>query len=346
MSGTDQTTTPTDELPLPVARDDRADALALLSDDERAALELVLDGEATDQADDEGDDDDQDEQDEGEADAGQAPAPDAKPEPGTEQAADAPAAAAAPAPAVAPLPAAYDYKLPDDFEARTAALEGKYADLQAKMEEGEISTAEYGLQLRELNREDARLEGMRQRAEMAEEMRTQAAAAEQQRESQGWTRAIDTLVKEVGAQKIEGEPDYANDEAAGRQLGAQVNAIMVSRGIEPNSTNVPEADKLAMLRQARRELYYRLTGNTLPADAGAQSAESARAEAKKAKAAERRPKLEGLVPPVSSLPGAGGNAGEEAEFESINGLEGEAYENAVATMRARDPAKFQRFLAS
>lgn len=339
MSGKDETTT-NDDMPDPVARDDRADAMALLSDDEREALGLTLGDEAAAQPDDESDDD---------ADDGDDDAP-AESDAGSDTEDDAPAAEPeAPADARAAdhqttAMAGYSYTLPDDFDEQRSALEAKYEALEERMQGGDISSAEYSRELRALGREESRLDGMQQRADIAAEMREQAERAAADREGQAWMRAVDLVVKEAKDQAIEGEPDYAGDEKAGLQLGAQVNAIMVARGIEPGAF-VSDADKLDMLRQARRELHFRRTGQALPDDSAKVGADE-RAAAKKEKADARKPKLEGIVPPVSTLPGAGGSGGEEAEFAALIELDGEAFENAMSTLRARDPAKYERFLAS
>lgn len=336
---------PANEVPV-VPRDARADALALLSEDERAALEIELDDEQPG-----GDDDDDGQGDQPPAAAAPAPAADA-PAPAAPAAPVAPAAAAdeqggdagalatQPPAASAPVAAPVGYQLPDDFADQREALDAKFSDLDERLDAGDITSNEYARELRALTREEAKLDAMQTHADLAEEARKRTAEAQQKAESDDWQAAAGVLAAEVAADKIEGEPDYANDEKAGYQLGLQANAIMVSRGMDP-AVALSRNEKVDLLRQARRELYYRATGKTLPAPGGADAT-----AAKKAAADKRRVDVSGITPPVSSLPGAGGSDGEEAEFSAVMELEGEAFDNAVANMRARSPEKYARFMAT
>lgn len=327
---------PANEVPI-VPRDARADAMALLSDDERAALEIKLDDEPGAS----GSDDDDDGQ--GDQPAGPAaaePAPAAAPAAADEHVDDASAPAAQLPAAPAPVAAPVGYQLPDDFADQRKALDEKFSGLDERLDAGDITSAEYARELRALAREESKLDAMQMHADLAEETRQRTAEAQQKAENEDWQAAAGVLAAEVAADKIDGEPDYANDEKAGYQLGLQANAIMVSRGMDP-AVALSRNEKVDLLRQARRELYYRATGKTLPTP-GADDA----AAAKKATADKRRVDVSGITPPVSSLPGAGGSDGEEAEFSAVMELEGEAFDNAVANMKARSPEKYARFMAT
>lgn len=338
------------------------DAMHLLSDDERAALEIDLDDAADasaadgpqaadaqpdkqvppvqDAPADDAGGDDQEQKD------ASAPAPDAAPqEAGAAQEPEATPQAAAPEPA-AQAPYTVDYRLPDDYEQRRKDLASKFASLDERAETGAISSTEYLRESRELIREEARLNDMQQRHDFAQQVNERAT----KQQSAEWDAAIATLLLEVKRQAVADEPDYANSEQLGAQLGAQVNVIASARGLDMNGYLAP-AVKLELLQQARRELYFRQTGKVLdakhdahaPAAAGDKPDEAA---ARKALADKRKPRLDGLPVPVSALPGAGGSSGEEAEFAAMSELEGEELAEAMDKMRKSNPEKFARFMAA
>lgn len=330
---------PANEVPI-VPRDARADAMALLSDDERAALEIELDDEQPG-----GDDDDDGQGDQPPAAAAPAPAAPAAPvapaAAADEQGGDAGALATQPPAASAPVAAPVGYQLPDDFADQREALDAKFSDLDERLDAGDITSNEYARELRALTREEAKLDAMQTHADLAEEARKRTAEAQRKAEEKAWDDASGVLVAEAAKEKIDGEFDYANNMDACYQLGSMARTIMLNKGVNPDVALLPQNEKVDVLRQARRLLYYSATGKTLPTSGG-DDADAA----KKAAADKRRVDVSGITPPVSSLPGAGGSDGEEAEFSAVMELEGEAFDNAVANMRARNPEKYARFMAT
>lgn len=332
--------------PAPTAADlEKAQALSLLSDDELEALKLDTGENETPAGD---DDDDGDDGDDGagsnaptQATAATPPADSPAPAPASEPAAapaPAPAAEPAPAPAHAPVETA-EAKLPDDFEDQRKALDDKFTDLDKRLEDGDISTAEYGRELRQLSREESKLDSIERDVERVNAERDRAAKSIAEAESASWNKAIEDFIADAEKAAVPGTPDYRNDEKVGFALGTQVQALMAAQGIPANAQ---VADKMGLLRQAHAELFYRINKKPLPDPAAPVPAASAD-QAKKDKAGERKPDLGKLSPPLSTLPSTGGGDGESAEFASILDLDGEAYEEAVSKL-ARDPAKYRRFL--
>ncbi len=319
-------------------------AMALLSDEEREALTLVLGDEP--EADDDDDDDDEPDDKAAEADVKEVEDAEADEDDGadakeTEAAEPADAEPAEAKESAEILPFALDYKLPEDFDEQRAALEEGFAAIEEELDTGDISTAEYVRKLRELTREEAKLDDMQRRHDYAVQAAEHAKEAASRAESAAWDQAIASFTAEAEQAGIEGTPDYRNDEKIGFALGTQVQAILAARGHKQGD---PVPDKMELLRQAHREIYYRINAKPLPETGG--GVESKKAEVK----SKRKAKVKGVPTALSQVQGSGGNdvgaTGEAAEFESILALDGAEYEAAVASLQRRNPAKFERFLAS
>ncbi|MDR0273859.1 MAG: hypothetical protein LBI48_00645 [Burkholderiaceae bacterium] len=339
--------------------------LDLLTDAERAALALELtaeDGEGQPIEDGEEDEDGA----QGETAAAE-PAPKPAPVPAaaeTAAATDAPdgkeaaeiAAPAAlsepapgdPAPAQpAPVPrataaqlpaAAFSYELPADYPERVKALEGKFLDLDQKLEEGAIDQQDYNKQLRTLTREQSVLENLSSRAEIARDMASQAQVQLVRNEGALWGQAVQTLVSEIKGQ--EGAPDYTADARLAQALGKQVETLMVERGLDPAQ---PAQGKLDLLRQAHRVLMFMKTGKA-PGQADAKPDAQAAAQAIKTAAQARTPDLSRAAKSIAQLPAAD-NGADGGEFADLDKLKGEKLETALEKLRRASPAAYERYLS-
>lgn len=309
---------------------ERDHALSLLSEEERKAIEepiedaadADLDGEAGEDEDDEADD---------EADGAQgADADDGDPEgdeggPGE----DEPAAAAAPAgPVETPsaLPT-YSFKLPDDFDDRVTALEGKFDALETEYSGGEMSPETYRKELRALTREQSELDGMKQRAEIAEDMNRQTAEHQAKIEQASWEAAVLELCA-FALKPENGGLDYEKDENLAKQLIAQTKALQESPGKADKS-------KQWLLQEAHRVVMF-LNGKAAPgaAPAPAPAAPAKEAKAKKAEvAAARKPDLAKAAKSLGDVAGTthpGDVSGNE--FAHLDGLEGDAFASAYSKL--------------
>lgn len=361
-SGADTTQTPSSE----------DAALSMLSPEERAAYAIELS---------DGDDDDEDDEDAGPAVAatdGQAAAapdadaaaPTASATPKPDDAAPSPpaadgqaaaassatAAAPASAPTDAPKPetasaqpvsAPYKFDLPPDYKQRRDDLAAKFDDLEKRVESGDVSGADYGRELRALTRQETELDGMQQRADLARAMAEQAAQTTAENENADWMREIEKLVAEVEADaKLQNKPDYRHDAKLGNALAMQLQAVIAAKGIDANR---PVVNKAELLREAHKALYFMRTGQAIqaigaPAPAAADGTKTpvpvdVKADVEKT----RKPDLKGATPLISTLPGSDAPL-DTSEFAGINGLEGQALEDAVAKLATKDPAAYRRYM--
>ena len=305
---------------------ERDHALSLLSEEERKAIEepiedaadADLDGEAGEDEDDEADD---------EADGAQgADADDG--DPGE----DEPAAAAAPAgPVETPsaLPT-YSFKLPDDFDDRVTALEGKFDALETEYSGGEMSPETYRKELRALTREQSELDGMKQRAEIAEDMNRQTAEHQAKIEQASWEAAVLELCA-FALKPENGGLDYEKDENLAKQLIAQTKALQESPGKADKS-------KQWLLQEAHRVVMF-LNGKAAPGAAPAPAPAAPAAPAKEAKAkkaevaAARKPDLAKAAKSLGDVAGTthpGDVSGNE--FAHLDGLEGDAFASAYSKL--------------
>ena len=310
---------------------ERDHALSLLSEEERKAIEepiedaadADLDGEAGEDEDDEADD---------EADGAQgADADDGDPEgdegdPGEDEPAAAAAAPAGPVETASALPT-YSFKLPDDFDARVTALEGKFDALETEYSDGEMSPETYRKELRALTREQSELDGMKQRAEIAEDMNRQTAERQAKIEQASWEAAVLELCA-FALKPENGGLDYEKDENLAKQLIAQTKALQESPGKADKS-------KQWLLQEAHRVVMF-LNGKAAPgaAPAPAPAAPAKEAKAKKAEvAAARKPDLAKAAKSLGDVAGTthpGDVSGNE--FAHLDGLEGDAFASAYSKL--------------
>ena len=239
------------------------------------------------------------------------------------------------APAPAPQAAApYAYALPAEFAERAKALQERQAELEDKLTAGDIDAAQFVMQQRELTREQAKLDAMQFKAEMAAEMQQQAVQRAQAQEADAWGVAVQQLAAQLG----EGAPDYLNREADGMALAQQARALMTARGMPDG---VPVADKLAILQQAHRMVLL-ARGQDMEPQNDAPAAKPA--DAKKQAMAARKIDLSAAPASLGATPGA--DSGSTDAFARLDDLDGEKLEAAAAKLARTDPAAYERWLAA
>lgn len=327
--------------------------LALLTDEERAAIEdtpseaelALLKAVA---GDDEGDEDEEGD-DEGAAEAAApaaAPAAPAEPPAAAPAAAspaaaapapaeDADAAAAAPAPAesaaapaeapTAPPPPAYKAALPDDFEQRKTANDGKEADAWAKFKKGEIDNEALQAELAAVNTERAALTKLETKAEISKEMTQQTA-------EQAWNSAVVTLFDSAKAPE-RGGIDYTKDTAKSADLDTFVRALA-------NDPKNADRSMQWFLDEGHKRVLA-LHGITPRGAAPApQAAPAAPAQAP----AARKPNTAALPPSLAQVPGSDGPGDVGGEFVDIDKLTGLELEDAIKRMTPAQKERYARGL--
>lgn len=309
-----------------------ADAMAMLTDEEReaiessdlspeeiAAMQAIANGEDPPPSP-EGDDEDEENEEAG----SQAAAP----TPPADQAASSPPAAAQGAPAAseaAPAPEAYgaaapryQASLPADYENKVADLTGREAELKRAFRAGEIEFDDFETMRDELLREREALTIARTKAEISQEMTAQT--AEQQ-----WTSTVNSfLATTAGLAPEEGGIDYRKDAEKAADLDTFVRTLA---GRQEN------ADKPMtwFLQEAHRRVQALHMGAApAPAPAPAPSRQTS-----------RKPDLSSVPATLAQVPGGDGPGDVSGEFADVLSLDGEEYEAAIARMT---PAQRDRFL--
>jgi hypothetical protein len=285
-----------------------ADALATLTDEERAAIQSDDEDEgaaaavAADEpgADAEGDDRDDDGDDDGDA-----------------QGADAPAASD-PAHAAAPTPTTgYQAALPADYDDKVKAVADREAELKRAFRAGELEFDEFETQRDELQREREGLTIARAKAEIASEMQAQTAETQ-------WRTTVERFLDTSAAAL-----DYRKDSEAMADLDGFVKVLA---GREANARQPMEW----FLAEAHKRVMA-LRGS--PA-ADAAPAPAPAVDRKAEAAAARKPRLDEVPATLAQVPGGDGPGDIGGEFADVLSLDGLEYEAAIARMT---PAQRERF---
>lgn len=319
-----------------------ADLLATMTDEERAAIEDADDAEiasltssatakddsrgtppkaeaapATDEGTDDDDDDDAPPADEGAALAAIDPA--------------VPPVEATPAVPVEPVVElepeaqtgfAYRFKLPDDFDQRLEAAKAAEADQYAKFKEGEIGIEELQIGLASVAEERRALDSMRIQHDIA-------IGSEQQRQEDMRNAAVAKLFREA---KAADAVDYSKDEAKAKDLDTFVRALAAN----PANEDKPLDWFLSEGHKRVKALYGLAAPQPTPTPVDP-------AKAKAAAAAARRQDLAQAPTTLAQVPGGDGPGDVGGDFEDVLGLEGEAFEQAIANMARTNPARFAKF---
>ena len=287
-----------------------ADALATLTDEERAAIQSDDEDEgaaaavAADEpgADAEGDDRDDDGDDDGDV-----------------QGADAPAASD-PAPAAAPTPTTgYQAALPADYDDKVKAVADREAELKRAFRAGELEFDEFETRRDELQREREGLTIARAKAEIASEMQAQTAETQ-------WRTTVERFLDTSAAAL-----DYRKDSEAMADLDGFVKVLA---GREANARQPMEW----FLAEAHKRVMA-LRGSPAAAAAPAPTpAVDRKAEA----AAARKPRLDDVPATLAQVPGADGPGDIGGEFADVLSLDGLEYEAAIARMTPVQRDRFAR----
>lgn len=299
------------------------DALRLLSEQERAALQEEYDPEAENAAalaavktsaiDTNGDDGDgkqagdkpdaQDEQ--GEVKTGQVAPTGAKGETGSTT------ATAEQTYAQDPSTVAYEATLPTDYDAQVQANKDARKALRAKFDDGDFDQTEFDAQSEKLDDERLGLVALKQRADIAQEMNQQAV-------ERAWGNTIQSFMKEAASTPAIGVVDYIKDVAKQKDLDHFVRAL----GSVPGNENKP-------MRWYLDEAHKRVVAlHNIPVVTGKTDA-------------KRMPDTSRIPLTLADAPGAAGQDPMADEFSAIDKLSGADAERAYAQL---SPEKQRAYL--
>ena len=238
---------------------------------------------------------------------------------------DAPPAAAA-TPAADPPPQAqaapaYEYTLPDDFQARKDALAAKAEVLNSQFEAGEIESSDLTAGLRALAAQEGELGRMEVKAEVSREMHEQREAAAQNENKAAWESAVSRAI-ESAAKPENGGVDYKND----AEKMADLDMLVRRLGADPKNSD-KNMDWFLIEGHKRVLALHGLTSTAKP---GGAAAPTSRAPPKS---------------PVSlaHVPGSDGPGDVSDEFVDLDALDGDALEDALAQMQRSSPARYEKY---
>jgi hypothetical protein len=293
-----------------------ADALATLTDEERAAIQsddedagaapaAAVDSPGSDAEGDDGDDDGDDEGDQG-SDAADAPDP-------------APAAAAPAAAPTSTTPTGYQAALPADYDNKVKAVADREAELKRAFRAGELEFDEFETRRDELQREREGLTIARAKAEIASEMQAQTAETQ-------WRTTVERFLDTSAAAL-----DYRKDSEAMADLDGfvKVLASRESNARQPMEWFLAEAHKRVMALRSS------------PAAAAAPAPTPA-VDRKAEAAAARKPRLDEVPATLAQVPGGDGPGDIGGEFADVLALDGLEYEAAIARMTPVQRERFAR----
>lgn len=301
-----------------------ADTLALLTDEERSAIEdpeysaeelEAMKGIAGEESDDE-DDDEDDEGSEGEVD------PDGKecegaPGPKTED--KGTDTDPEPAPAKTEhndLAPSYQAELPADYQGRVDAMKADKAALQQKFRDGDIEFDDYNAELDKLNEQADELKAIKLKATISSEMNQQSAQQE-------WDRTINSFTGDVAK-----EVDYLKDPVKQQDLDAFVKAL---------AANPANGEK--SMRWFLDEAHKRVLALHDIKPAATPKNDGAKPDPKK----DRKAPVDAAPKTLAQVPGSDGPGDVAGEFADLDSLEGMELEQAIARMT---PAQRERYAQS
>jgi hypothetical protein len=217
----------------------------------------------------------------------------------------------------------YEAKLPDDFDARVAAIKEREAALKEKFKAGEMEVDEYEAERDKVAADREALTIARAKAEISAEMNTQS--AEQQ-----WAGTVRSFVVEAAA--AQGGIDYRKDADKMTDLDGFVKLLA------GNPANNDKSMRWFLDEAHRRVLA--LHDMPAPARAQAKPDPKAAADAKKAASEQRKPPVKEAPQTLATVPGGDGPGDVGDEFADIMSLDGMEFEAAVARM---SPAQREKF---
>lgn len=224
----------------------------------------------------------------------------------------------------------YKFELPEDFDAQVKAIDDAEADAAAKFKAGDLDADAFIAENRRLAEERRKLDAMRTKAEIAEGMTSQT--IEQQ-----WTRKVLKFMS-----KPQDGIDYKADAAARGDFDAAIKVLGNNPACNEKSFDwfLARAHKMTM---ALRDQAPPKGKNQPPkTEAGDKGGKDKPADKSK-KPSPRKPKVDNLPPNLANVPGGDGPGDVQDEFADIDSLDGIDFERALAKMT---PAQRERYLAS
>lgn len=212
----------------------------------------------------------------------------------------------------------YQVQLPEGFADQVKSLDEREIEIASKLKSGDIEIEEFVAKNKELATERAKLDRIATKAEIAAEMGEQTAAQE-------WQWTVEKFMRQV--KKDEGI-DYNKDEAKSSDLDAFVKVLAANPANEGRDMEwfLAEAHK-------RTKALHGVESKDKP------DPKDKKPDTKPA----RKPNLDKLPANLSQVPGGDGPGDVTGEFADIDGLDGLAYETALAKMT---PAQRERYLAT
>lgn len=210
----------------------------------------------------------------------------------------------------------YQVQLPEDFNDQVRALDDRESDISRKFKAGEIEIDEFVAESKKLSTDRSKLDRIATKAEIASEMGAQTAEQE-------WQWTVDKFMRQV--KKDEGI-DYRNDE--------KVNDFDAFVKVLANNPANDGKDMDWFLTEAHKRTK---------ALHGVASDKSVDKTIVKPEVKSRKPNLDKLPANLSQVPGGDGPGDVTSEFADIDGLDGLAYETALAKMSL---SQRERYLAA
>jgi hypothetical protein len=302
-----------------------ADTLALLTDEERAAIEdseyspeelaamkgIAGEGEGEDDEDDDEESDGSEansppvegegagEANDGDDGKGQDPKDELTPEP-----AKADESESAPR---------YQAELPADYQERVEKLKEDRAALKAQFKAGDIDFDEYNDKIEALDEQADELKDIKRRTDLYKDMNEQS--AEQQ-----WNRTLDTFSTEV-----KGVIDYRKDEGKLADLDDFIKRL---------AANPAHSDK--SMRWFLDEAHKRVLALHDIKPAAAKKDDGEKPDPKK----DRKPPVASAPQTLAQVPGSDGPGDVDGEFADLDGLDGLELEAAIARMTDAQRARY------
>jgi hypothetical protein len=212
----------------------------------------------------------------------------------------------------------YQVQLPDGFADQVKALDEREVEIASKLKSGDIEIEEFVAKNKELATERAKLDRIATKAEIAAEMGEQTAAQE-------WQWTVEKFMRQI--KKDEGI-DYRKDETKASDLDTFVKVLAANPANEGRD-----------MEWFLSEAHKRTKALHGVAEKAKTDAKDKKPEAKPS----RKPNLDKLPANLSQVPGGDGPGDVTGEFADIDGLDGLAYETALAKMT---PAQRERYLAT
>lgn len=219
--------------------------------------------------------------------------------------------------AAAPDQATYRATLPDDYAQRVDALGLASSDLAQRFKEGEIEFDEYLVESSKISAQQAELTALKIKADIAEEMGVQSIEDQWKRAVGDFTTSVKTTI------------DYGADAAK------QADLDMFVKTLAADAKNADKDFAWFLAEGHKRVLALHGIAADRPkyGDPG-----------KPKKPDSRKPSIADLPKTLAHVAGGDGpgDVGND-EFSAIDNLDGLAFEDALASLKKRDPAAFARY---